>query len=108
MQRQLGEAMAVTKQDTDKAVVDMRALADDLAATRKFMVQTAQLGWVNQDMAVENATGIRRIAAASQELAASSTKLEETVRQLSERLGTQLKELAARLDAIQGKIQSIK
>src|SRR5262249_29333445 len=42
MQRQLGDAMAVTKQDTDKAVVDMRALADDLAATRKFMVQTAQ------------------------------------------------------------------
>ena len=108
MQRQLGEAMAVTKQGTDKAVVDMRALADDLAATRKFMVQTAQLGWVNQDMAVENANGIRRIAAASQELAASSTKLEETVRQLSERLGTQLKELAARLDAIQGKIQNIK
>src|SRR5215813_3374180 len=108
MQRQLGEAMAVTKQDTDKAVVDMRALADDLAAARKFMVQTAQLGWVNQDMAVENANGIRRIAAASQELAASSTKLEETVRQLSERLGTQLKELAARLDAIQGKIQNIK
>ena len=108
MQRQLGEAMAVTKQDTDKTVVDMRTLADDLAAARKFMVQTAQLGWVNQDMAVENATGIRRIAAASQELAASSTKLEETVRQLSERLGTQLKELAARLDAIQGKIQNIK
>ena len=108
MQRQLGEAMAVTKQDTDKTVVDMRALADDLTAARKFMVQTAQLGWVNQDMAVENANGIRRIAAASQELAASSTKLEETVRQLSERLGTQLKELAARLDAIQGKIQNIK
>ena len=108
MQRQLGEAMAVTKQDTDKTVVDMRALADDLTAARKFMMQTAQLGWVNKDMAVENANGIRRIAAASQELAASSTKLEETVRQLSERLGSQLKELAARLDAIQGKIQNIK
>jgi hypothetical protein len=108
MQRQLGEAVSVTKQDTDKAVVDMRALAEDLAAARKFMLQTAQLGWVNQDMAVENANGIRKIAAASQELAASSTKLEESVRQLSERIGTQLKELAARLDAIQGKIQNIK
>lgn len=108
MQRQLGESMAVTKQDTDKAVVDMRALAEDLAAARKFMLQTAQLGWLNQEMAVENANGIRKMAAASQELAASSTKLEETVRQLSERLGTQLKELAARLDAIQGKIPNIK
>jgi hypothetical protein len=108
MQRQLGESMAVTKQDTDKAVVDMRALAEDLAAARRFMLQTAQLGWLNQEMAVENTNGLRKITTASQELAASSTKLEETVRQLSERLGSQLKELAARLDAIQGKIQNIK
>jgi len=108
MQRQLDEAMAATKQDTDKAVAEMRALAEDLAAARKFMLQTAQLGWLNQEMAVENTNGIRKIAAASQELAASSTKLEENVRQLSERLGSQLKELAARLDTIQGKIQNIK
>jgi plasmid maintenance system antidote protein VapI len=108
MQRQLAEAMAATKQDTDKAVADMRALAEDLAAARKFMLQTAQLGWLNQEMAVENTNGIRKIAAASQELAASSTKLEESVRQLSERLGSQLKELANRLDTIQGKIQNIK
>jgi len=108
MQRQLAEAMAATKQDTDKAAADMRALAEDLAAARKSMLQTAQLGWLNQEMATENTNGIRKIAAASQELAASSTKLEENVRQLSERLGSQLKELAARLDAIQGKIQNIK
>jgi hypothetical protein len=108
MQRQLAEAMAATKQDTDKAAADMRALAEDLAAARKSMLQTAQLGWLNQEMAVENTNGIRKIAAASQELAASSTKLEENVRQLSERLGSQLRELAARLDAIQGKIQNIK
>jgi len=108
MQRQLTEAMAATKQDTDKAAAEMRALAEDLAAARKFMLQTAQLGWLNQEMAVENTNGIRKIAAASQELAASSTKLEENVRQLSERLGSQLKELAARLDSIQGKIQNIK
>jgi hypothetical protein len=108
MQRQLAESMAATKQDTDKAVADMRALAEDLAAARKFMLQTAQLGWINQEMAVENTNGIRKIAAASQELAASSTKLEDTMRQLSESLGRQLEELAARRGAIQGKIQNIK
>ena len=45
---------------------------------------------------------------ATQELTASSAKLEETVRQLSEGLSGQLKELAGRLDTIQNKIQNIK
>jgi hypothetical protein len=99
--------LAVTKLDTDKAVADMRALVEDVAAVRKFMLQTAQLGWLNHELTLENATGVRRMAATSQELAASSTKLEDTLRQLSESLTGQLKELAARLDAIQGKIQNL-
>jgi len=104
----LQRELAATKQDTDKAVADMRALADDLATARKFMLQTAQLGWLNQELAQENANGIKRMTTATQELTASSAKLEETVRQLSEGLSGQLKELAGRLDAIQNKIQNIK
>ena len=104
MQRDL----ASTKQDTDKAVADMRALAEDLGAARKFMLQTAQLGWLNHELVQENASGIRRMTTASQELTASSAKLEETIRQLSEGLAGQLKDLAARLDAIQNKIQNLK
>jgi uncharacterized protein Yka (UPF0111/DUF47 family) len=99
--------LAVTKQDTDKAVADMRALVEDVTAVRKFMLQTAQLGWLNHEQTLENATGIRRMAATSQELAASSAKLEDALRQLSENLAGQLKALAARLDAIQGKIQNL-
>lgn len=99
--------LAVTKQDTDKSVADVRALIEDVTAVRKFMLQTAQLGWLNHELTLENATGIRRMAATSQELAASSAKLEDTLRQLSESLAGQLKELAARLDAIQGKIQNL-
>jgi hypothetical protein len=100
--------LVATQQDTAKAVADMRALAEDLTAVRKFMLQTAQLGWLSHELTQENATGIRRMAATSQELTASSARLEETLRQLSESVGGQLKELAARLDAIQGKIQNIK
>lgn len=100
--------LAGTKQDTDKAVADMRALADDLATVRKFMLQTSQLGWLNHELVVENANGMRKMAATSQELSASSARLEESLRQLSEGIAGQLKELGARLDAIQGKIQNIK
>jgi hypothetical protein len=99
--------LTATRQDTDKAMADMRALVDDVTAVRKFMLQTAQLGWLNHELTLENATGIRRMAATSQELAASSAKLEDTVRQLSESLAGQLKELAARLESIQGKIQNL-
>jgi hypothetical protein len=102
----LRHELAATKQDTDKAVADMRALAEDLASAHKFMLQTAQLGWLNQELAQENANGIRRMTTATQELTASSAKLEETVRQLSEGLSGQLKELSGRLDAIQNKIQN--
>jgi hypothetical protein len=100
--------LAQSQQGTDKAVADMRALAEDLATVRKFMLQTAQLGWLNHELTLENTNGLRRMAATGQELAASSARLDETMRQLSENLGTQLKELTTRLDAIQKRIQSIK
>ena len=86
----------------------LSSLAEDLAAVRKFMLQTAQLGWLNHELVVENATGIRKMATASQELSASSVRLEETLRQLSESLAGQLKELATRLDTIQGKVSTLK
>jgi hypothetical protein len=112
VQRELNESIAATKQDTDKALADtqtaLSVLAEDLAAVRKFMLQTAQLGWLNHESNVENASGIRKMATASQELTASSARLEDTLRQLSESLASQLKELANRLDAIQSKVQSIK
>ena len=82
--------------------------SEDLAAVRKFMLQTAQLGWLSHELTLENAGSIQKMAASRQELAASSARLEETLRQLSESLARQLKELAARLDAIQGKVQNIK
>lgn len=99
--------LAATKKDTDKTAADMRALAEDLAAVRKFMLQTAQLGWLSHELTVDNAGSIRKMAAASQELSASSARLEENLRQLSETVAGQLKELSARLDSIQGKIQNI-
>jgi hypothetical protein len=48
------------------------------------------------------------VVTASQEVSASSAKLEETMRQLSASLAGQLKELANRLDTIQGKVSSFK
>jgi hypothetical protein len=85
-----------------------RSLSEELATVRKFMLQTAQLGWLNHELNVENATGIRKVVTASQELSATSAKLEETMRQLSASLAGQLKELASRLDTIQGKVSSLK
>ena len=115
-QRELAESIAATKQETDKALAAARAdmqkelssLAEDLAAARKFMLQTAQLGWLNHELNVENASGIRKVATASQELTASSARLEDTMRQLSDSLASQLKELANRLDTIQAKASSLK
>jgi len=116
VQRELAESIAATKQETDKALAAARAdmqkelssLAEDLAAARKFMLQTAQLGWLNHELNVENASGIRKVATASQELTASSARLEDTMRQLSDSLASQLKELANRLDTIQAKASSLK
>lgn len=86
----------------------LRSLSEDVAAVRKFMLQTAQLGWLNHELTVENASGVRKAATASQELSASSARLEETMLQLSKSLAGQLKELANRLDTIQGKVSSLK
>ena len=116
VQRELAESIAATKQETDRSLALVRAdvqkalssLAEDLDSARKFMLQTAQLGWLNHELNVENASGIRRVAAASQELSANSARLAETMRQLSESLASQLKELANRLDAIQGIVTNIK
>ena len=116
VQRELAESIAATKQETDRSLAVVRAdvqkalssLAEELDSARKFMLQTAQLGWLNHELNVENASGIRRVATASQELAASSAKLADTMRQMSESLATQLKELANRLDAIQGPVSTVK
>ena len=111
VQRELAESIAATKGAAD-ARADMQkalsSLSEDLAAVRKFMLQTAQLGWLNHELNVENASGMRKVATASQELSASSARLEETMRQLSESLAGQLKELANRLDTIQGKVSNLK
>ena len=111
VQRELAESNAATKGAAD-ARADMQkalsSLSEDLAAVRKFMLQTAQLGWLNHELNVENASDIRKVATASQELSASSARLEETMRHLSGNLAGQLKELATRLDTIQGKVSSLK
>ena len=57
-------------------------------------------GWCNHELNVENDTGIRKVVTASQKLAASSARVEETMRQLSGSLAGQLKELATRLDDV--------
>ena len=111
VQSELAASMTATKQEA-AARADMQtaltALSEELATARKFMLQTAQLGWLNHELNVENASGIGKVATASQELSASSERLEETLRQLSKSLAGQLKDLANRLDTIQGKVSSLK
>jgi uncharacterized phage infection (PIP) family protein YhgE len=116
VQRELAESIAATKQETDRSLAVARAdlekalssLAEELDSARKFMLQTAQLGWLNHELNVENASGIRKVATASQELTANSARLADTMRQLSESLAGQLKDLASRLDTIQGLVSNIK
>jgi len=115
-QRELAEALAAAKQEADRALASasadtqraLRAVADDLAAARAFVLQTAQLGLLTHDLAVENASGMRRIEAASQSLAATSARLAESMQQLSEGLARQLKELVERIEAIRTKMSEIK
>lgn len=112
VQRELAESKREADASLAAARADMQtalsSLAEDLATVRKFMLQTAQLGWLNHELNVENASGMRKVATASQELSASSARLEETMHQLSKNLAGQLKELANRLDTIQGKVSSLK
>ena len=58
-------SIATAREDTQKA---LDSLAEDLAAARKFMLQTAELGRLDHEMNVENAKGIQKLAAASQEV----------------------------------------
>ena len=116
VQRELAESIATAKREADTSVAAARAdlqralssFSEELAAVRKFMLQTAQLGWLNHELIVENANAVRKAGTASQELAASSAKLEETMRLLSETLAGQLKQLARRLDTLQGKVSSVR
>ncbi|HKZ08730.1 MAG TPA: hypothetical protein VJU81_24890 [Methylomirabilota bacterium] len=116
VQRELTESVQTSKRDSDTALAATRAelqkaltgVADDLASTRRFMLQTAQLAWLNHETNVENANAVRKVASASQELSSSSAKLEDTIRQLSQTLSAQLRELSNRLDALQGKVSSLK
>ena len=75
------------------------------AVKQKLQAEVEQL---NHELNVENAGGIRRVATATQELSANSAKLADTMRQLSENLAGQLKDLASRLDAIQGLVTKVK
>jgi len=111
VQRDLAGSVATTKALADARAElqkQLNSLAEDLAAARNVMRQTAQLASVNQESNLENASGIRKVTTASQELAATSARLEETVRKLSETLTAQFEELARRLDAIQGRAGSVK
>ena len=114
--RRLSDAIAATRQDAQASLASARqevqqsldALAADLAAARKFMLQTAQLGWLDHELTTENANTLRKLAATSQDLTATSTRLTETIQHLSDTLNRQLKDLAARLDAIQNRVSNVK
>ncbi len=114
--RKLSDSVAATRRETQTALATVReetrkaldALAEDLATAKKFMLQVAQLGYLNQEMNAENASAIRKAATASQDASASSAKLADTMRQLSEHLASQLKDVATRLDAIQNRISNVK
>lgn len=103
--RETQASIATTREDIQKA---LDALAEELATARKFMLQVAQLGWLNQETNAENANAIRKAAAASQEASANSAKMAESMRQLSDTLASQLKDLAARLEAIQNRVSNLK
>lgn len=84
VERGLAEAVATAKRESDASLAALTELQKELAATRTLLRQTAQLATLNQEANTENASGIRKMATASQELAASSARLEETMRRLSE------------------------
>ena len=67
--RKLSDSVVATRRETQTSREDIQkaldSLAGDLAAARKFMLQTAQLGSLNQEMNVANANGLRKVAAAN-------------------------------------------
>jgi G:T/U-mismatch repair DNA glycosylase len=109
---QLSASLAAAKEETQQSMASARedmqkaltSLAADLAAARRFMLQTAQLGWLNHELTVENANILRTVSTASQELTVTSARLAQDMRQLSEDLASQLKQLGDRLESIQSKI----
>ena len=114
--RQLSDAIAAARRDAQTSIDAVRqetqkaldGLAEDVTTARKFMLQVAELGYLNQDMNAENASALKKAATASQETSASAARLAVSMRQLSEHLAGQLKELGARLDAIQNRIGNVK
>jgi hypothetical protein len=114
--RQLSDSLVTTRRETQTSIATARedmqkaldSLAEELAAAHKLMLRTAELGRLNQEMNVENANGIRKLSATSQQVSANAAKLAETLRQLSDSLAAQLKELGTRLDSIQNKISNLK
>jgi hypothetical protein len=106
--RKLSDSVVETRKEAQDMQKTVDSMAEELAAARKFMLQTAQLGRLDHELVIENASGIRKVAAASQELTANSAKLADTIHHLSESLAQQLKDLAARLDAIQNRVSNLK
>jgi hypothetical protein len=109
IRRETQTSIATAREETQKA---LDSLAEDLAAARKFMLQTAELGRLDHEMNIENAKSIQKLAAgslaASEEVSRNSATLAVTMSQLSESLASQLEELTARLDAIQNRITTFK
>jgi hypothetical protein len=114
--RSLSDAVAAARRDAQTSIDASRqetrkaldGLAEDVSTTRKFMLQIAQLSYLNQEMNAENASVLKKAAAASQESAASSAKIAESMRQLSDHLAAQLKDLPSLLDVIHNRITHIK
>jgi hypothetical protein len=104
----IAETRAELQAELQRAVTSLGALADELAAARRFMLQTAQLGWLNHELQAENASGIRRAAATSQELSSNAAKLADSIRHLSDNLANELKELGTRLESIETGVNKIK
>lgn len=113
--RKLSDTIAATRRDAQASIDAVRqetqkaldGLAEDVTTARKFMLRVAELGYLNQEMNAENASALKKAAAASQESSASAARLAESMRQLSEHLAGQLKELGARLDAIQNRLSNV-
>ena len=64
----IAEARAELQAELQRAVTSLGALADELAAARRFMLQTAQLGWLNHELhrrRTRAASGARRPPARS-------------------------------------------
>jgi len=115
-QTELADGIGASREEAQHSIASTRAelqrsiesLAEEIAAARSFMLETAKLGRLNHDLTAENAQDVRRMASASQQMATTAAGLADSLRQLSERLTAQLKDLAERLDALQNKVGTLK